>query len=398
MADEEKYEYSYPIEEIDRMIDMINRGVTPMMSSQMELELKVRYKQLKKEALGDDDDDIDDSDIVMHREMMKRHIEKKKREATKDDVILIKLSESQQKQLEEDMSVSIVRPNPNLSYHKPDDALFQSAERKAIYQKLARLKHCYYNATDYTNAIKIIKDAIEYSLRNDYPWMSYEEALAAYNAGEIKLLLKLPKLYLNYQTQVTDVEILKGIVTGEITIKDRNEKPDKRVLSKDYNPVSVEYNVIGQNQFNSLLTYHNQGYDTPISASVRAKSTIYNRFALPNSNMFSLNGGTQKSSNEPVLFDWMKEGAGKRYFKMINGREDTVGDFIRSINNDNDNLLNNVLNSNAVEFMRSLKYAADQNQGYERPAIISTSLQVNPEAAQFEQNVLNAIRATNPNK
>ena len=70
---------------------------------------------------------------------------------------------------------------------------------------------------------------------------------------------------------------------------------------------------------------------------------------------------------------------------------------IRDVNQDNDKALNNVLNINASEFMRSLKTVNNQQTGYS-PAIISTSLQPNPEAVQIEQNILNAIRMNNPNK
>lgn len=394
--EENNNKYVYPVEELDKIIDQMSKGITPMMSDQMQLEVKLRYKELQNELFDGDDEDIDTEDIKRHNEMMKQHLEEQRRKATKNDVVIIKLSEEQQKQIREDMEVSIVRPNPNSMYNLSDDELYSSEERKVIQQKLSRIKNCYYNQIDYVNAIKILKEAIEYSLANDYPWLSKEEAIKQFNEGKIKFTYcNIPKLYINYQTQITDKDVLKGIVTGEIELVDRDEKPQKKKVNKDSEEVAYDYNIIGTTDYENMLKMHVKGYDTPISTIIKAKSTIYNRYSLPTNNRFSLNGNNK--NDEPMLFDWTQEDAGRKYFNLKHGKQYTVNDMIRDVNQDNDKALNNVLNINASEFMRSLKTVNNQQTGYS-PAIISTSLQPNPEAVQIEQNILNAIRMNNPNK
>ena len=394
--EENNNKYVYPVEELDKIIDQMSKGITPMMSDQMQLEVKLRYKELQNELFDGDDEDIDTEDIKRHNEMMKQHLEEQRRKATKNDVVIIKLSEEQQKQIREDMEVSIVRPNPNSMYNLSDDELYSSEERKVIQQKLSRIKNCYYNQIDYVNAIKILKEAIEYSLANDYPWLSKEEAIKQFNEGKIKFTYcNIPKLYINYQTQITDKDVLKGIVTGEIELVDRDEKPQKKKVNKDSEEVAYDYNIIGTADYENMLKMHVKGYDTPISTIIKAKSTIYNRYSLPTNNRFSLNGNNK--NDEPMLFDWTQEDAGRKYFNLKHGKQYTVNDMIRDVNMDNDKALNNVLNINASEFMRSLKTVNNQQTGYS-PAIISTSLQPNPEAVQIEQNILNAIRMNNPNK
>ena len=394
--EENNNKYVYPVEELDKIIDQMSKGITPMMSDQMQLEVKLRYKELQNELFDGDDEDIDTEDIKRHNEMMKQHLEEQRRKATKNDVVIIKLSEEQQKQIREDMEVSIVRPNPNSMYNLSDDELYSSEERKVIQQKLSRIKNCYYNQIDYVNAIKILKEAIEYSLANDYPWLSKEEAIKQFNEGKIKFTYcNIPKLYINYQTQITDKDVLKGIVTGEIELVDRDERPQKKKVNKDSEEVAYDYNIIGTTDYENMLKMHVKGYDTPISTIIKAKSTIYNRYSLPTNNRFSLNSNNK--NDEPMLFDWTQEDAGRKYFNLKHGKQYTVNDMIRDVNQDNDKALNNVLNINASEFMRSLKTVNNQQTGYS-PAIISTSLQPNPEAVQIEQNILNAIRMNNPNK
>lgn len=391
----EKIEFVYSTDELDGIIRQIEQGITPMMSDQMALEVKLRYQQLQAE-LFDEEVDIDEGDLAKQKEAMRRHMEKKKREATKNDVTIIKLTDAQRKQLYEEMEVSIVRTNPNSPYNIPDDELYSSEELRIIQQKLSRIKNCYYNQHDYVNAINIIREAIEYSLTHDYPWLSREEAIQQFNAGKIKFTYcNLPKLFINYSTQITDPEILKGVVTGEVTLKDKSERPVKK--PQEYKPIPYEYGIIGESEFNRMAQLHMQGYDTPVSPIIKAKSTIYNRFSLPTNNRFS--GSGNGKNNEPILFDWTREGAGQAYYDMINGKKTTTSDIIRMVNEANDGLLNNVVNTNANEFLRSMKTIHTEGGGqYQTNSnMISTSLQVNPEAARIEQNILEAIKANNPN-
>ena len=139
----EEQKYVTPIEELDKIIEQIDMGIEPMMTDQMSLEVKLRYKELQNELF--DEDDSNDVDVQRHREMMKEHIAKKKREATKQDVLIISLSDEQKRKLRADMETSIVRSNPNIQYNIPDEKLYSSEELRIVRQKLSRIKNCYYN-------------------------------------------------------------------------------------------------------------------------------------------------------------------------------------------------------------------------------------------------------------
>ena len=95
-------------------------------------------------------------------------------------------TEEQLKKIEYDMSAVYVREDPNSVYNKDTIDVNMSEERREIMQKLSKLRNCYYNQKDYREAIDVIRQAIELSLKNDYPWMTYEEAVKAFNRGEIE--------------------------------------------------------------------------------------------------------------------------------------------------------------------------------------------------------------------
>ena len=219
MEQQEESKYIYPVEEIDSYIQQINDGMTPIVNPQLALEIKIRQRELMDEIF-----DEDDPDVIAHKDALDRHIEAKKREASKKDVMLIKLTPQQRAELEEDMKYSIVRPDPMSAYNKSDEELFNSAEKKRIVQRLSRIRNCYYNPVDYRNAINIIMDAIRYAVDNEYPWLPRKDVIKLVNEGRIKFTFcNIPKLYLDYRTQVTDPATLKGIVSGDITIKDAND-------------------------------------------------------------------------------------------------------------------------------------------------------------------------------
>ena len=397
MSDEKKYKYIYPTDELDSIIKQIDQGITPMMNDQLQLEVKLRYKELREELF--DEDENEDEDIVRHRKMMSTHLEQKRREASRNDIIYIELSDEQRQKLREEMQVSMVRDDPNDVYHKSDEELYSSEEKRIIEQKLSRLKNCYYNQVDYVNAMNIIREAISFSLKNDYPWLSYDEAVEEFNKGNIKFTYcNLPKLYINYQTQITDRDILKGILTGKVTLKDKSEeKPKKKKTNKNTETVSVDYNIIGENEFNHYARLHSMGYDTPVSTIIKSKSTVYNRFSLPSTNRFSINNNNNKNDEDKLLFDWTQEGAGLKYFNNKYNKKYQVSDLMRDVNEDNDNMLSHVLNSNANNFLSSMKYV--NNPNYDgRVELYSTSLEVDPKTVQIEQNILNAIRMSNANR
>ena len=394
MENEEKY--IYPVEELDKIIRDMEMGISPMIPDDMMKEVQLRIKEIKAELFDEDEDEYDE-DLAEHRKAVQEHLEKKRREATKHDIIVIKLNDKQKETLEEEMSVSIVRPDPNSLYNMSDEELYSTEESKAIRQKLSRIRNCYYNSEDYINAINIIQDAISYSLAHDYPWMNKRDAMKAFNKGEIKFrYCRMPALYTDYTNQIKDPSILKGIVSGEITLKDINEDVDTRKKRVPYEPVEFNYVVVGHNQYKQMVDAHNKGYDTPLSPAIKAKSTIYNRYVIPSNNIFSNNKGNL--GQIPDSFDWSRPGAGEAYFNLTHGKRTTAYDIVNALCAANNNDLNNVMAQNVNSFLSSIKVSPENNQSKAvyNNNMISTSLQVNPQAAKIESDILAAIKANNP--
>lgn len=397
MSEEKKY--LYPVEELDKIIEQLDKGIMPMMNDQLQIEVEMRLKELKSMLFDEDEDDeIDSSTAEKHREMMRKHIEDSKRKASREDVYIMKISDDVKSKIREEMSESIVRPNPNDPYNKGDEELFNDNERRIIHQKLSGLRNCYYNQADYANAIKILMEAIDYSLEHDYPWLSKDEAVKEFNAGKIKFkYCNIPVLYINTNTQIKDPEILKGIVNGDIVLKDRREDANKdKTKNKSYKPVSVDYTVTSHSQYEAMVAAHKQGYDTPMSTAIKYKSTIYNRYAIPVGNRFS-NQNLDKDG-QPLLFDWSKEGAGEEYFNLVKGKKTTSSDIIGFINSKNDNNLNNAFVHNMNDFLRSMKSGSQQTGGYDYVmpnSSQSQNIQYNAQAAKIEQDLLASIKATN---
>lgn len=388
MAD--KFEYSYPVEELDKMLEKMSKGIEPMgLSDDFKNELKIRYMELNEASL--DDDEYDDYQ-TKKEDVLKKQIEKKRREATKNDVIIIKLTDEQKQTLTEEMSASIVRENPNLMYHMSDDQIFDSDEKRILYHKLSRLKNCYYTQADYVAAIRVIYEAIEYSLEHDYPWLTREEAIKAFNNGEIKFsYCNIPKLYINWNTQITDPSILKGIMTGEVVLKTKEESEPVRKRHVDYKPIHYDYTITGSNQYNDMLQLQQRGYDTPIAPALKAKNGAFNRFALPGNNRFYVDA-SKTNTNIPQEFDWMHEGAGKEYYNLVNNVKYGIYDIVRDVNVANNNQLNQVLSTNAANFLRALK-----TSGTEAPQPIIQPLSVNEKSVELERSILDAMRRNNPN-
>lgn len=398
-----EYNYTYPVDELDKIIEEMMNGIQPMIDDVMQTEVQLRWKERQNEMFGtEDEEEVDEELVKKHADIMKKKIADDRKKASRNDVIILKISDEKKAEIRKQMSVSIVRPNPNDQYNIPNDQLYQNKSREAIYAKLRGLKNCYYNQQDYVNAINIIKDAIELSLREDYPWMTYEEAVREFNAGRIKFKwCNIPKLYINHATQITDKELLKGVVTGDIILRDRSEDNDKpRVKRKKGEPISVDYNVIGSDMYNQMVAAHNAGYDTPASAIIRQKNSVYNPTAIPFGNSFG--SVKQNKNNEPVLWDWTKEGAGEAYFNHTKGHPTGPADIIRYVDSANDGMLNSVMTRNAQEFLRSMKNNSQQTGGYDytlpnfmqQPNPSNTTY--NEEAAAVERDLLASITMNNP--
>lgn len=408
MPDTEKYEYLYPVEELDMYIEQMMNGIQPMLDDQMLTEVKLRWAERNRDEFGTDDEEIlDEETIREHNKIMKKKVEESNRKASTKDVVIITISDEQKAKIRDEMSVSIVRPNPNDRYHQPDNENDQSEESKAIREKLKGLRNSYSNQTDYVNAINIIKEAIEVSLGKygdgDYPWLSYEEAVKEFNAGKIKFtLMQIPKLIINYSTIITDPEVLKGIISGEVVLKNRNEEENENVYNRKnqkYEPVYIDYDVTGSEEYSRMVEAHRNGYDTPMSTAIRHKSSIYN----PKHSPLLRNSMTGKNnSNVPELYDWMREGAGNDYYDIINNRKPRSSDIIRCIDEANDNTINSSLYANVNSFLASMKEGSTNSGGYDyslpnyMQPIADDNSGYNTDAANIEKELLTHIKLNNP--
>lgn len=410
-----KYQYSFPTDELDRILEQMQSGIQVMLSDEMQIELDMRYREKFEEITGEEyrDDDDSESNInrLKHQKMMKEKIAKDRMKASTKDVIVINISDEKKKEIREQMMTSIVRPNPNDPYNTTDDDLFRDTANKEIMEKLKGIKNCYYNQRDYINALKIIHEAIEFSLgktgHGDYPWLSYPEAVKEYNAGKIKFSwCEIPKLIVNRVSPITDPEILKGVLTGDVVILNRTEDDDEiKKLNKkkmaNYKPINVDYDVTGENEYNQMQAAHKAGYDTPWSTGIKYKNTSYDPTALPFSSIFSSN--KIKQNNVPDLFDWEKDGAGNEYYNLMCGKKPSANDIAAVLNKDNNNQINPIITRNMNEFLYSMKHTNDNSGGYnyDMPNFIQAAENpnnFNADAAAIEKQLLASITMNNPLK
>lgn len=408
-----KYRYSFPTDELDRILEQMQSGIQIMISDEMQIELDMRYREkfeeLTGEELAEDADSESSLNKIKYQKMMREKIAKDRMKASTKDVLIINISEEQKQKIREQMSVSLVRPDPNDAYNTTDEELFRDAANKEIMLKLKGIKNCYYNQRDYVNAIKIIHEAIDFSLgktgHGDYPWLSYEEAVKEYNAGRIKFTYcEIPKLIVNRVSPITDPEILKGVVNGDVMILNRNDDNDiiKKLNKKkmaNYKPITIDYDVTPDAEYDQMYMAHRAGYDTPWSTGIRFKNTSYDPSAIPFSSIFSNN--KVKQNNAPNLWDWERDGAGQDYYNTMIGKKTSTNDLSAIINADNNNKINPIIVRNMNEFLYSMKHVNDNSGGYNFSVPNFMQPGENPnnfnaDAAAIEQNLLSMITLNNP--
>lgn len=453
------YEYTHDVEELDQILLDMQKGIQPgMMNPDLDRDLKMRLKEHKEAMLEDDDEDYI-SEVSQDRLTSK--IQQNKRMADKSGGRIITISDSQKQQILLDMTESIVRTDHTSSYNQNDDMLYTSLEKKTIFQRLNSLRNIYYRQEDYQNAIKIINDAIEYAIMNEFPMYTESEVRKMFADGKIKYQRPIPKLYINYVKEITDRNILKGIVTGEINIIDTKEETKKSKRSKkecccadkvktvhncemmrrkleiketllgikdktsdkyqrllaqleymdcqkdkcvhyDVKRAEMDYEIIGPRENAQLVQLHRQGYETAISPAIRMKSGIYNKFALPANNMFATVGLEKQINPALINFDWFQPDAGKKYYMLLHNKKYGTNDLINDLSKDNDDQLTQLFRTTMNGFLTRLKYSStgidNSNEYSSDENYTSSSLQVNTEAAKMEEDILNAMRRHNINQ
>lgn len=389
MADE--IQYSYPVAELDELIEQMENGILPMMSAQLKEEVALRRRELLQKMSEYEDDDDEYLDALERHKATMAQIEIEKRKSRSHNVIELDLTAEEQAEIDEDVSESYVRNDPNAMYHIPEDELSASAEEAMIRRKLESLGKVYYNQKDYANAINIIREAIEFSLRRDYPWLKFEEALQQFAEGKIRYTFaELPVLYINYNTQITDKKLLAGIVTGDVHLINVDDEPKKKrkKRSKHEEAVSVPYDIITPEEHAHYVQIHQAGFDTPISTILKSCSTVYGRYVMPPTLQFK-----EKSKAPEMAIDWSVEGMGEEYFNVThNIQKNPISEIVTILNEANTGKLNQNIGTSLREFMT--KWRVDQNQPQ---FVLSTSLEDYQQAATIESHILDMIRNSNPN-
>lgn len=379
-------EYNYPIDVLDEMIKQLDQGITPMMSDDLKAEVALRYQELQHEGYEDEDDE-EYMDAIQKHEAAMKAMEDKRRKSHSRNVVVLDLTQSEWDEIHDGCSCSYIRSDPNSIYNVSDEDLASSAEEARIRRRLQTISKIYYHQEDYRNAIEIISEAIDYSLRNDYPWMSYEDALQAVREGRIRYTFgPMPLLYIDYNTPITDPKILKGICDGSINLIDKDTEPPKKKREKPQ-PVSMPYDVIGVADHERYVKIHNAGFDTPISTILKSCSTIYNRYVMPS----TVGWNRQKDEQLPCV-DWLKPGAGEEYYNMkYHVDKNPVTEITGLLNAVNGKKLNHAIGNGIRDFLRGL--SPQQDRSFKG---IATSLQTDQKVADLEAKLMDIIRQTNP--
>lgn len=386
----DKIQYNYPVERLDELVSLIyDKGMTPMMTPDLKAEVELRYQEMCHMYDDDDEDDEAFMTAKQQHEAAMKNIEKERRRSHSRNVIILDLTEEEQAELTEGMESSYVRPDPNAAYNLSDEDISSDETRRRIYKQLQSLGRAYYHQSDFRNAMKIIQEAIEYSLKNDYPWLTYEEACKQFQEGKIKYTFaQLPILYIDYNTQISDPKVLAGIVSGEINLIDKDAEPVKKKKQKA-NPVPMEYSIIGPAEHAEMVKIHQAGYNTDISTILKSCSTIYNRYVIPPTFAASMGGKDQPQ----IVVDWSQPGAGAQYFDDVHGnKRNSVTDIMALLNQQNDRKLNHVIGNNMRGFI------ANWNNTPKTVSFktISTSLEQYDEAVKIENKLLDLMRQSNP--
>ena len=406
------FNYKYRVEDLDEIIKKRKRGIVSVIPEDMEDEVRLREHEHAldiKNEYGEDMDDLSDEEtlelIKKHQNLMDAQIEKARRNTHADEFITLDITDEERKHAEELCSASYVRILPNASYHVDEDKIYDSKERREIVERMKKVGNIYYNPDDWRNAMKILIDAWKYSYDHDYPGIP-----DSIKMNRVKLNRTMPKLMLNYTTIITDENMLKGILNGDIKCMDKDEDSGtfvKYVRPKDSEVEGIRFSTIGREMGPAELEYETRqarmGDNNSMLLHVnKIKNSIYNRLSID----LLLNKNKKKEKKfkdefgNPISFDFTVPGSGRRAYNFVhNVKPKGVGEFANDIMRANNNkLTQNLSGSMMNDFARAFnKNAPNRNNQY---STTSADPQLNQD--QFviaqEQALLQTMRAFNPNK
>ena len=386
--------YTYPVDQIDQMIQLIDSGQKPFgMTDILRNEIELRRKELRQMAAVYEDELDDDTSLEELHQRMTAKIEANRRKATiKKDAPFRKLSAEDSAELREQMETSVVRNNGDSVYNKTDAELYTDAEAREIMMGLKSIRSRYSDPISWAAAFKRMLKGIEWSLHHDYP-MGYDWAVQEFNAGRIKYKYgPVPQLWLGPK-RITDRRMLHEILNGNVQVVNRKEEEamfaqKKRKRGK---PVNVEYGVVSPQEYASSVARHNRGMDSTLGVALKSQSSLFDRLSVP----FSI-GGMQQKKDVIQPFDWTQPDAGRIYFNLINDiRVDKVSEMFNALNAQNGNRLNQTILQN----MRDFETAANHPELTMMPTGYSSAvigpLAPTEKAQQIEAEILKRIRSCN---
>ena len=402
---DEESKYSYSTEELDAILRKMEKGITPIIPDDMMKEVLLRKRELELLRTGDDEN-LEEylSEVEKHKKLT-RALKEREHKATKTEAYVYTMTPEQLKEIEEDMTTTFVRENPNSPYNRSSFDSEMSEEKREILIKLSKLRNCYYNQKDYQEAIETIRKAIEISLKTDYPWLSPEEAIRKFKNKEIVYSFgALPKIYLNYITPVTDPETAKKIASGEITLVDKNENRPKKRRRKSKEGVTVEVRPVCKQEVEDERKMFNAGYDSSIAPMLKGSVNAYGRFDMPNSGYFhdDIDSPYEREKEDMLSdFDWLQEDAAEKYYNLLNNIDDrmSVYDLLKDIQKTQNIDINPAVGNNMTDFLNSYSLGSSEydNATYTTSRDYARSIiQPNQKALEIEEQLLENIRNSNP--
>ena len=134
MIMDEESKYSYSIEELDAILRKMEKGITPIIPDDMMKEVQLRKRELELLRTGDDED-LEEylSEVEKHKKLT-RALKEREHKATKTEAYVYTMTPEQLKEIEEDMTTTFVRENPNSPYNKSSFDSEMSGLKTKIYK------------------------------------------------------------------------------------------------------------------------------------------------------------------------------------------------------------------------------------------------------------------------
>lgn len=399
-----EYEYMYPKEELDEVIEKMGRGIICSIPDDMRIEVKIREQEIRKQLFDDDDDDDDyltEEDIRLHKEMMEKKLEESRHKAHKEDIKVFKIGPKARERIKQSVSVSLVRPEVS-EYVKSDEELYSSDQERKLKEKMSRVKVRYQNPIDFKNAMEIIREYVDFKIREENRNKSEAEIYEAFHSGKIKLNIRLPKLFSDFVHEITDPKILADIAEGNVTLKTKDEVDDD-MIEVDYSDsplVDVLYEPIDGMEYRMLKEEIDNGGRNILTPITKGSKGVF-RYQLPPTNQFSRTYGKKK--NEPIEIqdgiNYEDDEQVQEYINKIKGFEpDNPNNIVEILNRDNNRNLSADTRTRITSTKTVNAFPINTRQDYiPINTITYTSDPTNQRTVEYERSLLDSISANNYN-